>query len=115
MQIVLPSEIRVWLKFAIGGSVRDFAQQVEMSPQYIYAVLRGEKEPSPLLLEKVGLEVVYRVRVAAQGGKNRAGSTGPKVARSGTALSRGGQDVAASGRPASGTKARRKGATGTHS
>ncbi len=66
MQIVLPAEIRVWLKFAIGESVREFAAQVEMSPQYIYAVLRGEKEPSPLLLEKIGLEVVYRVRIVSR-------------------------------------------------
>lgn len=88
MQIVLPSEIRVWLKFAIGESVRAFAAEVEMSPQYIYAVLRGEKEPSPLLLEKAGLEVVYRVRVVSRRGRDKkktgAGSaTPPQKAASG--------------------------------
>lgn len=53
------------VELAIGrlGSVPDAAKKLSVSKSLLYMVMRGEREPSEELLEKLGLE---RIQVISQ-------------------------------------------------
>jgi transcriptional regulator with XRE-family HTH domain len=60
--IIHPTDFPVFLKARMMGlSVAEFAEKLEVTPKYIYMLLKGERPPSDAILKKVGLEVYYGV------------------------------------------------------
>lgn len=67
--IVEPSEFRLYLYMemkSLGMTVQGFAKHLGVSHQAAYALLDGKLRPSEKILEKVGLEIVFRVRDKAR-------------------------------------------------
>jgi hypothetical protein len=47
----------------IAGSQKNWARANSLSPQFICDVLKGRRDPSPRILDALGLELVYRKKV----------------------------------------------------
>ena len=62
--IIEPKEFPLFLKARmLNTSVAEFAKTLGVSPSLVYMLLAGTKKPSPAMIKKLGLEVVYRARI----------------------------------------------------
>jgi hypothetical protein len=62
--VITSEEIKMFVtvKMQMAGlDVRGYAETLKVPHQTIYAILAGDRLPSKSLLEKLGLEIVYRI------------------------------------------------------
>jgi predicted transcriptional regulator len=66
--IITVEELKMFVtvKMQMSGlDVQAFAEKLGVPHQTIYAILTGARLPSKVLLDKLGLETVYRIRPVA--------------------------------------------------
>lgn len=67
--IIDPEDFPIFLKARMmRDSVAEYADKLGVSPKLVYLLLTGKRTPSPAILKKMDLEVVYRA-VAPDRGK----------------------------------------------
>jgi hypothetical protein len=69
--IIEPENFRLFLMAWRGqhGSMAECAAKLGVSQKLIYMLLSGDRKPSAAILKKLGLEVVYRVKLSGEGKK----------------------------------------------
>ena len=61
MVLIPADEFKSYLKYIIGDeSVIEFAKRMGVTRSAVYQLLSGKNQPSPELLKKLDLEMVYR-------------------------------------------------------
>lgn len=61
--VIEPEDFPVFLKARmLTDSVAEYAEKTGIHPKLLYLLLNGQRKPSAEILEKVGLEVVYRAK-----------------------------------------------------
>jgi predicted DNA-binding transcriptional regulator AlpA len=63
--VIAAAELKIFvqLKMQMAGlSAPEYAEQMGVPRQTIYAILNGDRLPSKALLKKLGLETVYRIK-----------------------------------------------------
>jgi predicted transcriptional regulator len=66
--IITAEELKMFVtvKMQMSGlDVQAFAEKLDVPHQTIYAILTGSRLPSKSLLDKLGLETVYRIKPAS--------------------------------------------------
>jgi transcriptional regulator with XRE-family HTH domain len=59
--IIEPKDFPVFLKARMmRDTVAEYAAKLGVTPKMLYMLLSGDRKPSAAILEKVGLEVVFR-------------------------------------------------------
>jgi Helix-turn-helix len=57
-----PSEFPTFLiARMMGDSVADFAKKLDVTPDVVYMLLSGKRQPSKDILTKMGLEIYYGI------------------------------------------------------